>query len=119
MTRADYYQEAFEEALHAEGLSELLNLMTTVQRANIGSALAISVECASMAFYTPPASDRYAEIERDWKAKLARLQTEFDRYRDGSESAMRRALRTHYDTNLSITEEGEVYRHDGRTERIL
>lgn len=50
---AEYWQEAFELALDAEGLWHLVEQMTPEQRANIGGALCTSAECQSMAFYTP------------------------------------------------------------------
>lgn len=64
-------------------------------------------------------SDRIASIESEWKAKYDALQKEFDRYRNGAELAVRTALKQYSDTNVSITENGEVFRHCGRTEQIL
>jgi hypothetical protein len=71
-----------------------------------------------MAFYSPPASDRLSDIERGWKEKLKHLQAEFDAYRSDAETAVKQALRQYSDANVSIGKNGEVLRHDGRTERI-
>jgi 23S rRNA A1618 N6-methylase RlmF len=71
-----------------------------------------------MAFYSPPASDRINDIEREWRRKLKELQDEFDRYRNNSELAVKQALRVHRDDQVTIGEHGEVLRHGGRTERI-
>lgn len=71
-----------------------------------------------MAFYAPPASDRYNQIEREWKAKYDALERAFEAYRDNAEKAVKKALRQYSDTQVIIGEHGEVFRHDGRTEQI-
>lgn len=119
MGRADYWEEAVSIAFDEAGAYPLYEQLTKEQRDHIGASLEGSAEHQSMAFYTPPASDRLAQVERDWKAKYDALRAEFDAYQNGAESAMRRALRTRHDANLSINTRGEVFRHDGRTEQIL
>lgn len=52
-SRADYWQEAFENAMSDEGLWHLVEQMTPEQRASIGSALEGACETQSMAFYIP------------------------------------------------------------------
>ena len=37
-------------------------------------------EFYGMAFYSPPASERLAVIEGEWKTKYARLEIEFEKY---------------------------------------
>lgn len=85
-------------------------------------ALACSAEDGhehyELAFYSPPSSERLSEIEREWKAKNDRLQAEFDAYRDNAETAVKKALRQHRDTQVTIGKHGEVLRHGGRTEVI-
>ena len=71
-----------------------------------------------MAFYSPPSSDRVHAIEREGSAKMARLQAEFDAYRNNAEVAVKRALRQGPDANVSIGKNGEVTRWGGRIERI-
>lgn len=71
-----------------------------------------------MAFYSPPASDRYDDIEREWEGKYKELQSEFDKYKNNAEAAVKIALNQHCDSSVSIGEYGEVLRHGGRTERI-
>jgi hypothetical protein len=71
-----------------------------------------------MAFYSPPASDRLDAIESEWRAKYNRLAAEFEKYQNNAETAVKRALRQYSDTQVSIGEYGEVFRHGGRTEQI-
>lgn len=116
---AAYWQQAFEVALDEMGLDHLLAAMTAEQRAEMGEALNGSHECYSMAYYSPPASDRISEIERELKAKLKAAEADAERYRDGAEKAIKRALRQYSDAQVTITPDGEVFRHGGRTEQIL
>ena len=116
---AAYWQEAFEVALDEMGLFHLVEKMTPDQRAEIGDALNGSHECYGMAHYSPPPSDRINEIEREYKAKLKAAEADAERYREGAEKAIKKALRQYSDTQVSITPDGEVYRHGGRTEQIL
>jgi hypothetical protein len=118
MTGEDYWQEAFEIALDEMGLFHIIESMTPEQRKEIGQALAVSHECYGMAFYSPPASDRLNEIEREHKAKFDALQREFDAYRNNAETAVKKALGQYSDAQVSIGEYGEVLRHGGRTEVI-
>lgn len=71
-----------------------------------------------MAFYSPTASDRTETIEREWIAKLKRLQDELDAYRENAEEAIKKALRQHSDAHVTIGKHGEVLLHGGRTDRI-
>ncbi len=71
-----------------------------------------------MAFYSPPSSDRYNEIEREWKAKVEALEKDAERYRNNAERAIKEALRQPSDALVSIGEYGEVFRHGGRTDQI-
>lgn len=112
-TKTDYYAECLAEAFESAGVEA-----TREQIGEIARDVELAVEHQGMAFYEPPASDRYNEIEREWKAKYESLQKEFERYTQSAETAVRRALRQHRDANVSIGEYGEVHRHDGRTERI-
>jgi len=54
-------------------------------------------EYYGMAFYSPPWSDRMGDIEAEWKARLKRLQAEFDAYRNNAETAVKQALRQYDD----------------------
>lgn len=53
----------------------------------LAGAASSAHEHYDMAFYSPPASDRLSEIEREWKAKLKAEQDRFDKYRDNAETA--------------------------------
>ncbi|WP_017903564.1 hypothetical protein [Pseudomonas asplenii] len=113
-SRADYYAEGLAEAFEEHGITATHEQITAV-----ASDIVIWVENQGMAFYEPPASDRLNDIEREWRGKLDALQREYDAYRTNAETAVRRALRQHSDTNVSIEKHGEVYRHGGRTEQLL
>lgn len=118
MTSEEYWQEALEIALDEMGLFHIVEALTTEQRKEIGEALSGSHENYGMAFYSPPASDRYNEINREWKAKYDALKAEFESYRGDAETAVKKALRQYSDTQVSIGKHGEVLRHGGRTEVI-
>jgi hypothetical protein len=118
MDRADYYKEAFEQTLEEMGFQQFVDQLTPEQRQEIGESLAVSAENESMAFYTPPASDRYIQIEREWKAKYDELLAKFERYERNAETAVKIALRQPSDARVSIGEYGEVRKYDGRSDRI-
>ena len=109
----NYWIEAVGEALDCANVQA-----TDAQRKDIAKAIEISHECYGMAFYSPPSSDRVSSVEREWKAKFDALQSEFDRYRNGAEKAVRAALRQRGDEPVSIRSDGSVFRHGGRTEQI-
>lgn len=113
MNELEYWKECISQAAEDCGLS-----MTSEQLESIADSVQGGHENYSMAFYSPPSSDRYADIEREWKAKLKSKEQEFERYRCNSETAIKQALRQHSDANVSIGEYGEVTRYDGRASRI-
>lgn len=110
---AEYWQECISEAAEECGLT-----ITQEQIASIAEAVEGAHENYGMAFYQPPPSDRFNEIEREHKDELDALRREFDTYRGTAEKTVGRILRQHSDTIISITEDGDVLRHDGRTEQI-
>jgi len=109
----EYWAECILDAATEIGLD-----ITKEQLERLADAVDGGHENYGMAFYSPPSSDRISSIETEWKAKLDRLQADFDRYRNNAETAVKQALRQYPDANVSIGEYGEVYRHDGRTEQI-
>lgn len=113
-----YWQEAFEIALDEMGLFSLVEKMTAEQRAGIGEALQVSHENYELAHYSPPASDRIAVVELEWRQRLEDERDRTEAARKGAEIAMRKVLRVHRDVPITVTDAGEVYRHDGRTERL-
>lgn len=112
-SKNDYYAEGLAESFDEHGITA-----TPEQIAAVAADVAGYAENVGMAFYTPPPSDRYNAIEREWKAKYEALQREFDAYRGNAETAVKKALRQYDDANVSIGQYGEVYRHGGRTEQI-
>lgn len=112
-TALEYWKECIAIA------AEECDLALTEQQL---TELAVSVhgghENYGMAFYSPPDSDRYLAIDREWEEKYKALERKFDKYQDNAETAVKRALRQHDDANVSIGDYGEVLRHDGRTEVI-
>lgn len=118
MTPAEYWQEAAETALDEMGRFDLVQSMTQEQRVELGIALSGSHECFGMAFHSPPPSDRIADIEREYKTRIAKIEVDAERYRHTAERTMARVLHQYPDARVSITENGEVLRHGGRIERI-
>lgn len=114
MTDRDYWIECVSCACEDSGIS-----LTVEQIENIADSVSGGHENYGMAFYSPPPSDRVADIERGWQKKLDDLQTEFDGYVRGSERAVKRALHMNSDAQVSIDKGGNVFRHGGRTEQIL
>lgn len=113
-SKSDYYAEMLSESLDENGVTA-----SREQIAAVASDIVICVENQGMAYYEPPASDRLNDIEREWKAKYEALKREFEAYQGNAETAVKRALRQHSDTSVSIERHGEVFRHGGRTEQIL
>lgn len=100
------------------GADECGAVLTDEQLEYIAGSVESGHEHYGMAFYSPPPSDRYNEIEREWKAKYEALRKEFDAYIDNAETAVKTALRQHRDASVSIGKYGEVHRIDGRITRI-
>lgn len=113
MTRQDYYAECLSIASDECGLA-----LTPEQLKYLAEAVEGAADNVGQAFYSPPASDRYNEIEREWKAKYEALKREFEAYRGDAETAVKQALRQYSDAQVSIGKHGEVLRHGGRTDRI-
>lgn len=113
MTESDYWIECV-----SIGADECGAVLTREQIECIAGSAEGGHENYGMAFYEPPASDRYDDIDREWKAKYKALERELDSYRNNAEKAIKRALKQYDDANVSIGEYGEVFRHDGRTSQI-
>lgn len=109
----DYWKECISIAADECDLT-----LTAEQLDSIAESVQGGHENYGMAFYSPPSSDRYNQIEREWKAKLDAKQRELDAYRNNAETAVKKALRQHHDAQVTIGEHGEVLRHCGRTEKI-
>ena len=109
----NYWRECLTTAAEDSGFS-----IPDEQLAVLADAVESGHENYSMAFYSPPPSDRMSGIEREWKSKLSSLQREFDGYRKNAERAVKIALHQHSDSQVSIGEYGEVTRFGGRIERI-
>lgn len=113
MSDIAFWEECLSESADACGL-----VLTKDQLTYLAEGASGAHENYGMAFYSPPSSDRYNEIEREWKAKLKRLESEFDAYRGNAETAIKRALKQYSDSNVSIGAHGDVFRHGGRTDQI-
>ena len=118
MTREEYWEEACADAFDDVGAYEVWKGLTADQQKRIGANLEGAADSQSMAFYSPPPSDRINEIEREWKRKYDALKAEFERYQGNAETAVKIALRQYSDASVSIGEHGEVKRYGGRIERI-
>lgn len=108
-----YWTECISAAADDCGLK-----LTTEQLECLVETVKISHENYGMAFYEPPATDRIAEIERQYEAKLQKQQAEHDKYVRNAETAVKKALRTHSDAKIFIEDHGSVYLVDGRTTQI-
>jgi len=113
MAVKDYWRECISIAAEECELT-----LTPEQVEHIADTVEGAHENYGMAFYSPPASDRLADIERGWKAKYDALQREFDRYRGNAETAIKQALRQPSDAVVAIGPHGEVRKYDGRSDRI-
>lgn len=113
MTDMDYWAECIGDAADGCGLR-----LTEEQLKHLAKAVSDAHESYGMAFYSPPASDRVSQIERENELKLRQLEAEFASYRENAETAVKQALGQYRDARVSIGEYGEVLRHGGRTERI-
>lgn len=109
----DYWEECLASSFEEHGVTttpeQLKAITTDVENGhdNIG-----------IAFYSPPLSDRISDIKKEWKMKYESLEREFAKYRGNAETAVKVALHQYSDAQVSIEENGEVFRHGGRTERI-
>lgn len=112
---ASYWEEAVSIAFEEADAWSAYAGLTKEQRDHIGESLQGSHENYGMAHYTPPASDRLNQIEREADARLKALQREFDAYREDAETAVKRALRVRSDASVAIGKHGEVVKYDGRT----
>lgn len=113
MNTLDYWKETLSCAAQDCGLA-----ITDEQLICLANAAEGSHENYGMAFYSPPSTDRIYDIEREWKAKLEAKERELERYKDNAETAVKQALRQRPDALVSIGEDGEVFRHGGRTDQI-
>jgi hypothetical protein len=120
MTKVDYWLESLEMAFDSEGLYDVLISNTSLeQRESIARGLEVSAENQSLAFHTPSSADRYAQIEREWRARCENLREELEAYRSGAEIAMKQALKIRGDAGVTITPRGEVFVSDGRTTQVM
>ena len=113
MSDLEYWREVISIAA-----DECELLIEPGQLEYLADAASSGHEHYSMAFYSPPPSERMDAIEGEWKRKLAAMQAEFDAYRDNAETAVKRALKTHHDAHVTIEKYGDVLMHGGRTEQI-
>lgn len=104
--KKDYYAEGLSESFDEHGITA-----TVEQIRAVAADIELYAENQGMAFYSPPASDRYNEIDREWKAKYESLRKEFDAYVGNAETAVKRIGRLHSDASISIGQYGEVTRY--------
>lgn len=113
MTGNEYWQECISDAAEECGVA-----LSPDQLALIARAVEGAHENYGMAFYSPPSSDRYAEIERESLRRLNSLEREFESHKKNASTAIKQALGLRQDDIVSIGEYGEVTRFGGRTERV-
>ena len=113
MNQIDYWEECLDASFCDNGIT-----VTPEQLHAVAKDVQDGHENYGMAFYSPPASDRLAVIEREWKDKYEGLRRDFEKYQKNAETAVKQALKQRSDVSVSIGNYGEVTRYDGRTERI-
>ena len=113
MKSIDYWKDCISQAADDCGLT-----VTEEQLKCLAESAEVAHENYGMAFYSPPASDRINDIEREWKLKLEAKERELERYRANAETAIKEALQQPSNAQVSIGEHGEVFRHGGRTDQI-
>jgi 23S rRNA A1618 N6-methylase RlmF len=118
MNDIDYWFEALSCSFDEGGIFHIWESLAKEQQKDIAKGMKGAHENYHMAFYQPPSSDRYNEIEREWKKKYKDLEDKFNKYQNNAETAVKKALKQYSDTQVTIGEYGEVFRHGGRTEQI-
>jgi hypothetical protein len=113
MSDLEYWKEVL-----SEGASDCELTLTDEQLTKLADYASGAHENYGMAFYSPPASDRLNQIEREWKAKYLALKSEFNTYRGTAEGVVKRILNVHRDDNISIGGDGYIRKHDGRSDVI-
>lgn len=113
MNDLDYWEECISIAADECELT-----ISSEQLRYLAESVSGGHENYGMAFYSPPDSDRYDDIEREWEKKYKELEKTLNAYQRNAETAVKQALRVHSDANVSIGEYGEVLHHAGRTTRI-
>jgi len=112
-TKHNYWLELLSSSFEECGVTATSNQLRA-----IAEDVMLGHDNYGMAFYSPPPSDRLQEIKLEYQKKQEKLQYEFDKYRENAEIAIKKALKQYNDANVSIEENGEVMRYDGRTTRI-
>lgn len=113
MNSNDYWQECIAIAAEECDLT-----LSKEQLQYIADAVESGHDNYGMAFYSPPSSDRLESIKREEDYRFNQLEREFQIYKVNVEKAMKTAFKVHSDDKISIGEYGEVFVHNGRTERI-
>ena len=108
MNTLDYWQECISTAADECDLK-----LTSEQLQYLAESVEGAHENYGLAFYSPPDSDRISSIESEWKAKYKELEKELEKYKHNAETAVKKALRCHSDSNVSIGEYGAVFRYSG------
>jgi hypothetical protein len=116
MTPSEYWRECISQAADECGLE-----LTPESAEHLAGAVEGAHENYGMAFYSPPAGDREADIRRDADKALSKLQASFDRYVENAETAIKRALAKHLNSDaiVSIGDGGSIYEHGGRTVELI
>ncbi len=88
MSDYSYWEECVAEAAHECGV-----VLTKEQLESIASSVQSSHDNYGMAFYSPPSSDRFLEIEREHKKEIKRMEDEhrreLDSYKEQAEDTIR------------------------------
>lgn len=113
MNDQQYWEECLSIAAEENDI-----VLSSDQLAILAEAASAGHENYGYAFYSPPASDRIHEIEREAKAKLDSKQRELDKLESDAANAIRKAHGLYPETIISFGRNGEVFATLGRTEQI-
>lgn len=118
MTQEKYWEEALSDAFDGCNATHIWGMLSEEQKNDIAKSIRISEECKSLAFYTPPPSDRLNEIEREHKRKIKELEDRLEEQREGFTKALGKTLKLEH-TKLYLNKDGGIDYTNGRTYEVL
>lgn len=110
MKKINYWEECIQLGAEECGLT-----LTNEQVNSLAQSAQASHENYGLAFYSPSSNDRLDEINREWEQKFKTLKSDFEKYRNDAETAVKKALGQRNDSLVDIGENGQVVKYEGRT----
>ena len=113
MAQFKYWKECMENAAEECGMT-----LTEEQLETFADFAKSGHDFYDQAFYTPSWTDRFDDMENEWKRKLKDKENELREYKQNAETAVKVALKQRPDDLISIGKHGEVTLYAGRTYQI-